>query len=586
MLKKKYKTTPLYTKLDGAPLVVKPATPPGRGRQFRAYVLVFKTWLKTRSKKIDGQAKGVAWRDMLQELGGLWIKVGQLMAMRTDLFEKEFTEELAKLQHRAHAFPTEDAVKIIEETLGKKLISAFIQFEETPIAAASIAQVHRARLIHNGKLVAIKVLRPHTEEYLKSDMAIIRGLVNFIKGIPAVKHLQWDEMTWELEIMLKEEVDFRYETTNLKEAKKRFKKHGIYVPKVYKNLSYKKVVVMEYIPGITMSKFIQAKKEDPLRVELWLKKNKIKPKKVSSKLLNSVWNQLYVDNYFHGDLQPGNIMLLKKNKVALIDLGSVGSTDESTLTIYRQLMVAAGTNDYGRAAELTMLLSDNVPSQLFNDIRASLIRGIREGMLKASLTNVPLEQKTTVHNTSENMNKELMKFKVPANWGMLKLGRTLTTLDPTIVNLSPKIDITKEFIKYTRKEYRKRNNVKLLASLATLPDFLKDSSSLILKLQRIKALDRKPLLSGGLRLLANIFKPLKWVLWTGFILLFWTYLFQVYDVIDGFHRSGNVWTNFSERIPELSHISWLLVLFVAFKIASGFSNMLKEVETPIKKIIF
>jgi ubiquinone biosynthesis protein len=323
MIKRKYKTTSLFEPAERPPLEIRAAGKPPKFRTFQIIRLFFKTLWRTRFGKANDYAKGVAWRSFFESMGGLWIKVGQLMAMRTDLFEKDFTRELANLHYRVHCFPYADVIMILEENLRKKMNLVFSEFEETPIAAASLAQVHKARLLHNGKLVAVKVQRPYAQEFLKMDMKIIRRLFNFFKRFEAFESVLLDEMFWELEIMLTEEIDFRYEAINLKEAKKRFKKYGIYVPGVYKSLSTDKVVVMEYIEGVTMSEYIAANRQDPARLNLWLKRNKIKPKKVGSFLLRNIWRQVLEDNYFHGDLQPGNIMLLAKSRVALIDLGTV-----------------------------------------------------------------------------------------------------------------------------------------------------------------------------------------------------------------------------------------------------------------------
>lgn len=583
MLKRKYKTTPLFEPAERPPLEIKAPTKPPSFRFFQIMSLFFKTLWRTRFGKADDYTKGVAWRFFFESMGGLWVKVGQLMAMRTDLFEKEFTRELAKLHYRVHCFPYAHVEQILEENLKKQVSAVFSEFEPIPIAAASLAQVHKARLAHNGKLVAVKVQRPYAQEFLKKDMKIIRGMFNFFKKFEAFEAVLLDEMFWELESMLTEEIDFRYEAINLKEAKSRFKKYGIYVPKVYKKLSSEKVVVMEFIEGVTMSEFIAARREDPTRLKIWLKDNKIKPKKVGGFLLRNTWRQVVEDNYFHGDLQPGNIMLLAKNRIALIDLGSVGSTDEEVLSFYRQQLIAIGKKNYLKAADFSILTSPNIPSEHQGDIRQSIVRGLRGALMKASLTDVDIEQKTTVHNASNDMAKELAKYKVSPNWSMLKLIRTFLTIDPSVVNLHPKIDLQKEWMRYY-KEARWRLFKQRLASIVELPSNMVDSISLFMKMQRKGAIDFKARVSKGILVASYFLGLLKWVFAAVIFFFIWTYLYQHHDVIDHLHANGGNWfTRLAERVPFTSRLYWIGILIVSLLFVKNYIGFIRHVKQPVKR---
>lgn len=584
MLKKKYRTTHLYEPTERPPLEIKVPTKPSSFRFFQIIRLLARTLWRTRFGRVNDLTKGIEWRQFFESMGGLWVKVGQLMAMRTDLFEQDFTRELAKLHYRVQSFPYDMVVQILEESIKKNIHAVFSEFEEIPIAAASLAQVHKARLQHNRKLVAVKVQRPFAQEFLKADMKIIRKLFNFFKRFEAFEPVLLDEMFWELEAMLTEEIDFRYETINLREAKKRFKKYGIYVPKVYRRLSSEKVVVMEYIEGVTMSEYILANREDPTRLKMWLKKNKIKPKKVGGFLLRNTWRQVMEDNYFHGDLQPGNIMLLSKSRVALIDLGSVGFTDEETLSFYRQQLIAIGKKNYLKAADFSILTSPNIPSENHNDIRQSIVRGLRGALMKASLIDVEIDKKTTVHNASNEMTKELAKYKVSPNWGMLKLIRTFLTIDPSVVNLHPKIDLQKEWLRYY-KEAKWRLFKQRIASIVELPSNMVDSISLFMKMQRRGAIDFKARVAKGILIATYFLNLIKWGIGAVIFLFVWTYLFQHHDIVDQFHANGGNWfTQLSERLPHMPRIYWYGIIFVSLIVLRKYFQFIHKVRQPIKRL--
>src|SRR5262249_51082517 len=146
---------------------------------------------------------------------------------------------------------------------------------------------------------------------------------------------------------------------------------------VHKKLSTANIVVMERISGVLMSDYIRIRDEDPARVEEWLKVNHINPRKVGSRLLISFMRQLFENNLFHADLHPGNIILLRDSRIALIDLGSVGSLDHEFLTLYRGLQRALAMNDYGKAADLQLRLCAQLPSRHLTEMRAELIRSLR-----------------------------------------------------------------------------------------------------------------------------------------------------------------------------------------------------------------
>jgi ubiquinone biosynthesis protein len=213
------------------------------------------TWFRA-TRRLDDRELGRHLTDFCERLGVLWMKVGQLLSIRGELLPQDARDELARLQDRARGFEPDAAIRFVEQELGAPLPELFAEFERIPFAAASISQVHRARLKHEGVRVAIKVQRPSVERIFARDMALIRGLVSLLRRLSVMPHVRWDDLLWELEHLVREELDYRFEATNISRMKKKLKAHNVYVPKVFRRYSTRRVLTMEYIQGVILSDYL------------------------------------------------------------------------------------------------------------------------------------------------------------------------------------------------------------------------------------------------------------------------------------------------------------------------------------------
>jgi ubiquinone biosynthesis protein len=375
------------------------------------------------------------------------MKVGQLMSLRRDVIPAAICDELAQLQHRAIGFPPEEAMRIIERELGVPIHEVFAEFDALPFAAASLSQVHAARLKKGNKDVVVKVLRPGVREKFGRDMSSLRFLARIFGQLPSLRRVRLQDALRELEEILKEETDYRYEISSMREMRTRMRGHKIYIPYVHKKLSTANVIVMERITGVLMSDYIRIRDEAPDRVEAWLKVNNIVPKVVGSRLLISFMRQLFENNLFHADLHPGNIILLRNSRIALIDLGSVGSLDREFLTLYRGLQRALAANDYGKAADLQLRLCAQLPSRGLNELRSELIRCLRLWSQKTKIAHLPFHERS-VNNGAAEVSRILYRYGAEQTWEFLKIARTLSTLDGSLAYLHRDLNYIKILQKY------------------------------------------------------------------------------------------------------------------------------------------
>jgi ubiquinone biosynthesis protein len=409
-------------------------------------------WKRARKQRLDlSMAREI--RAIIEEMGGLWVKTGQLLSLRTDVLTPDFSRELSRLQYAARGFPFEVAKRAIEAGLGRPLMEVFDEFDQHPIAAASICQVHRAKLRREQEWVAVKVQRPGIAATFTRDLSILRILMGGLQRMPSTSFFTWDEMIWETEQIFLEEVDYRYEAANMRRLKKSLREHKIYVPKVYECIS-QSVLVMEWVPGVLMSNFLDSERNDPEGCKGWCAENNVDPRRLGEKLFLTFFRQLFEDNLFHGDLHPGNIMLLRDNRLALIDLGSAGSVDATLLHYYKLSMKAVGEKDFPMAVDYLFLLSERLPPIDTETVKARVVEAYQAWSERAEQPELPYYEKS-IGNMGLEAGNALIENKVVLSWSFMKISRTWATLDASLSALLPEVNYMKLVAKYFRGAQRR-----------------------------------------------------------------------------------------------------------------------------------
>jgi ubiquinone biosynthesis protein len=457
MLNKTWIPTPLIKDHERPkiPIVEKPPVIKFRSFQvgFNLAGLLFKILFLKMSGRLDAGKAGRLVADFCQHKGVLWIKLGQLFSMRSDILPEAFCDQLAKLQDHVVGFPSQLARKILRQELGVPLEEVFCEFDSLPCAAASIAQVHRAKLKKEKVWVAIKIRRPGVDQIFSKDMALINFLVRIMIRFSLVRHVRWDDFIWELKQVLTEELDYYYEASNQERMREKLEAHDIYVPKVFRQYCTQRILVMEFIEAVSMADYLYVSGTDPDRIGSWLKENKIDKEKVARQLLFSYLRQLLEDNLFHADMHPGNIFLLRDSKIALLDFGSVGSNERDLLRKYDAFLMALSCGLYAKAIDCFLMIPPELPTSDLTPVRQALQWGLHSWGTRCQIEELPYKEKSPSF-IFDFMTQTMAKNGIAINWSFFKLIRGWGTVDTSLRELNPGSDalyLTREYSRERKK---------------------------------------------------------------------------------------------------------------------------------------
>jgi ubiquinone biosynthesis protein len=283
---------------------------------------------------VEGTARGRHLRDMLDELGPTFVKFGQLLSTRPDVVPPDIIAELRSLQDDVRPFPFSDVERTIAEELDQPIERLFIEFEEKPLAAASIGQVHRATL-PNGRRVVVKVQRPNAPRQIEADLALLYQAARLAKErIRALDFIDANEIVDEFSRSIRQELDYRLEGRNADAFHRNFAGHPhVAVPKVYWSYTRSRVLTLEYLDGVQLA---------DLDVERW----SLDQRRRLAYLIAEAWmTMIFRHGFFHGDPHPANIMVLSPERIGLVDFGLSGKlTDDDMSRLTRLFIDAANAN--------------------------------------------------------------------------------------------------------------------------------------------------------------------------------------------------------------------------------------------------
>jgi predicted unusual protein kinase regulating ubiquinone biosynthesis (AarF/ABC1/UbiB family) len=370
-------------------------------------------------------------RKILIELGPFYVKFGQLLSTRPDLLPPKYIEALTALQAQVPPVAWELVEQNLRQELSQPLENIFSTINHEPIAAGSIAQIHRATLT-TGEEVAVKIQRPDIERIVNQDIKLITSIAEIIALTDIGNDYDIVALADDFTRAVKAELDFCQEGNYTEKLGKNLAKsrwvdsEKLIVPKIYWQFTSQKVLVMEWLDGKPILKADIATDDLSKRQE------------ISTLLFRAFFQQIFIDGFFHADPHPGNIFYLNDDRVGIIDCGMIGRLDSRTQQLLTEMLLAIVDIDAERCAQLTLELSENNPintnlAQLENDYQRMLRKYYNLSLSQLNFSEVFYEILATARKN---------KVRLPGNMGLY--AKSLANLEGVARKFNPEINLLEE----------------------------------------------------------------------------------------------------------------------------------------------
>ncbi|MBN1535151.1 MAG: AarF/ABC1/UbiB kinase family protein [Anaerolineales bacterium] len=409
-----------------------------------------------------------AFRALAISMGGVLIKVGQFMSSRVDVLPEEVTNELAGLQDEVPEENFDEIRPVIEQELNGPLSQVFAQFDEKPMAAASLGQVHQARLFNISRSenetqpdvldVVIKVQRPNIENIIATDLAALQTVGQWLQRYPPIKkRADVPKLLGEFTKILYEEIDYLAEGRNAEIFAEHFNQDGdVLVPKVIWSHTTKKVLTLENVLGIKITDYDEITKEGVNR------------KTVAIKLLDTYLKQIFEDGFFHADPHPGNLFVrpisyinertIGENdrgegqpfQLTFVDFGMVGRISPDTVSGLREMLVAVSTRDTRRLIKAYQMLGFLLPGadlELLEKAEKTVFDRFW-GKSMSELQNISISE---MHEIAKELRDLIysMPFQIPHD--LIFLGRAVAILSGMCTGLDPDFNVWDHLVPFAKK---------------------------------------------------------------------------------------------------------------------------------------
>jgi len=403
----------IISKLHEPPKIIK----------FFSYLLSFS--FSNSKKEGNNLNEGQRLCNSIQEMGTTFIKLGQFLSTRPDIIGNEIAKKLENLQDKLPPFSSYEAKKIMKEKLGENNYNSLINISE-PVAAASIAQVHKAQLNDNGTIkdIAIKILRPNIKKIFNEEIDALMLLAFIIEGtIKKTKRLKLVEVVFLLKEITNIELDLRFEAAAASEFLENTKNDvGFNVPKIFWNFTSENILTLEWINGIS----IREKEE--------LEKRNIDTKTLASDVIQHFLRHAIRDGFFHADMHQGNLFINENGEIIPVDFGIMGRLNKLNKRYLAEILFGFVKRDYKKVAEVH-LIAGLVPKNVSVDEFAQALRSIGEPIFGQSIKDI----------SGGNLLKQLFeiteKFNMQTQPQLLLLQKTMVVVEGVARQLNPETNI-------------------------------------------------------------------------------------------------------------------------------------------------
>jgi ubiquinone biosynthesis protein len=380
-----------------------------------------------RALPMGDHSRGARLRMALEDLGPVFIKFGQMLSTRRDLLPVDIADELAKLQDDVPPFSAERARGIIEGALGADLATLFAEFEAEPMASASVAQVHAARL-HSGESVVVKVVRPDIEPVIRQDLALLFTLARLLaRYSPDGRRLRPVEVVSDYELIILDELDLQREAANASQLRRNFADSRlVYVPEVHWDFTRRNVYVMERIHGVPVTDIAQ------------LRAAGTDLKLLAERGVEIFFTQVFRDSFFHADMHPGNIFVDISDPsdptYIAVDCAIIGSLSDFDQYYLARNLLAIFHRDYRECAELHVECGWVPPGTRAQDFESAM-RAVCEPVFEKPLAEISFGQLLIyLFQTARRFNMEVQP-------SLVLLQKTLLNIEGLGRQLYPQLDL-------------------------------------------------------------------------------------------------------------------------------------------------
>ncbi len=358
----------------------------------------------------------------LKYSGPSFIKLGQILSVRQDLVGEKIATTLASFCDDLPPFSNRKLKRILQQEFGQAFEKNFTNFNFTPIASASIAQVHKAEL-KDGKIVAVKILRPRISQIMLRDISSLKLLSKFIAIFSKFLAKTLRDISSLLEGVAKYELDLLQEASNASRLREDLKDvKGFYVPQIFWQFSTPKILVLEWLDGISFSN------------KTAIQNSSFDKKTIAQNLVISYFNQVYVHGFFHADMHPGNLFLLKNGDIGVVDFGIMGKIDKKTRLAVAEILIGFLSRDYKRVAQIHLDAGLVSPTTNIDDLALSC-RRIGETIVGSDVKDIP------VAKLLSGLIAMTREYKMDTRPELLLLQKTVLLVEGVGVRLDPNLNI-------------------------------------------------------------------------------------------------------------------------------------------------
>lgn len=415
-------------------------------------------------KKVSQYSRYERIRLVCEELGTTFIKFAQIASNRPDILPEELISELEKLQDRVPPVPIEDIHKVIQSEFSTSFDDVVEYFNPIPLACASMAQVHRARL-RGGKEVVLKIQRPGIFEVIFSDIAVLKSLVGIIENyFPQYNIYQPAELVKMFEDSITEELNFLLEANNLEHFQRMFKDNDeVFIPAIYRELCTDRIICMELVEGYKITDLEN------------LKNFGITGKQLAQRGISLYFEQVFEHGFFHADPHPGNIFVLEDGRIAFIDYGMVGTVIDADKILFARILLAMYNKDVQGLKKAILRFSKGLTTEEERKFEYDVIYFLRQ---YSSITIENIDG----NEVMRGLNSLFFDYKIKIPSNLLLLIKALVIIEGVGLKLNPDYDIIENIGPYVQRLLAKKYNPEklqkeLFRSIEDTTDLIKEMPS-------------------------------------------------------------------------------------------------------------